>query len=140
MPYLKTFIEINHQYINIYTIFHLYKFKIFNYQKSFLKQYDILCQIKAHNSVYTRVTQDNKEFLCVSLGQRDSNLFEVMLKNVTIMYTLYMCVCLCVCVLSHIQLFVTHRFQHMRILCPWDSLGQKTTLEQVARPSSRGSS
>ena len=29
------------------------------------------------------------------------------------------CVCVCVCVLSHIQLFVTHRFQHMRILCPW---------------------
>ena len=71
---------------------------------------DMGTHIKTHNSVYTRVTQDNKEFLCVFLGQRDSNIFEVMLKNVTIMYILYVCVCLCVCVLSHIQLFVTHRF------------------------------
>ena len=59
---------------------------------------------RAHMAfIYTCVTQGNRE-LCVFLGQRDSKLFEVMLKNVTIMYILYMCVCVCMCLVTSISL------------------------------------
>ena len=38
--------------------------------------------------------------------------------------------------LSHVPLFVTHRLQHTRLLCPWDSPGKHTGVG--CHPFSRG--